>query len=75
MESLPNKYTMHSMTISNNEGVQEDIKQIFTRFSLTESIYANYIGAMITVVDGINLFNRIGFTGQEYIRLHLVNTG
>ena len=44
MESLPNKYTMHSMTISNNEGVQEDIKQIFTRFSLTESIYANYIG-------------------------------
>ena len=70
MESLPNKYTMHSMTISNNEGVQEDIKQIFTRFSLTESIYANYIGAMITVVDGINLFNRIGFTGQEYIRIH-----
>ena len=68
--NTPNRYVMHSMTISNNEGYQLDIKQIYQDFMISESIYSNHIGGYVTVIDGSNVFNRIGFTGQEYIRIH-----
>ena len=62
--NTPNRYVMHSMTISNNEGYQLDIKQIYQDFMISESIYSNHIGGYVTVIDGSNVFNRIGFTGQ-----------
>ena len=68
--NTPNRYIMHSMTISNNEGVQQDIKSLYVDFEISESIFTNYIGGYVTILDGQNLFNRIGFSGQEYIRIH-----
>ena len=30
-----------------------------------------FLTGHIVLLDNINLFNRIGFTGQEYIRIHI----
>ena len=30
-----------------------------------------FLTGSITLLDGQNLYNRIGFTGQEYIRIHI----
>ena len=45
--NTPNRYVMHSMTISNNEGYQLDIKQIYQDFMISESIYSNVNGSLI----------------------------
>lgn len=70
-QGTPNRYFIESLTISNNSGVQEEIVEIFEEFVITESIYQNFVTGFIKITDGANFFNRIGFTGQEYIRIHL----
>ncbi|OUX37425.1 MAG: hypothetical protein CBE21_09530 [Proteobacteria bacterium TMED261] len=67
----PNSYRIESIVISNNEGNSYDVSHIFETFQITESIYQMFITGHITILDGTNLFNRIGFTGQEYIRIHV----
>tara|TARA_B100000965_G_scaffold398495_1_gene416704 strand:+ start:452 stop:2008 length:1557 start_codon:yes stop_codon:yes gene_type:complete len=67
----PNSYRIESITISNNEGNSYDVSNIFESFEITESIYQMFLTGSITILDGTNLFNRIGFTGQEYIRIHI----
>ena len=34
-----------------------------------------FLTGNITILDDMNVYNRIGFTGQEYIRIHQWNTG
>ena len=67
----PNSYRIESIVISNNEGNSYDVSNIFETFTITESIYQMFLTGSITILDGTNLFNRIGFTGQEYIRIHV----
>ena len=67
----PNSYRIESIVISNNEGNSYDVSNIFETFQITESIYQMFLTGHITILDGMNLFNRIGFTGQEYIRIHV----
>ncbi len=70
-QGTPNRYFIESLTISNNAGIQDEVVEIFEQFQITESIYQNFITGSITIGDGANFFNRMGFTGQEYIRIHL----
>ena len=40
-------------------------------FSITENIYQMFLTGNITILDDMNVYNRIRFTGQEYIRIHI----
>mgnify|MGYP006239488283 FL=1 len=60
----PNSYRIESIVISNNEGNSYDVSNIFETFTITESIYQMFLTGSITILDGTNLFNRIGITGQ-----------
>ena len=66
----PNSYRLISVVISNNEGNQVDISNLVDSFELTESIYQMFLTGSMTIIDNINIFNRINITGQEYVRLH-----
>ena len=67
----PNSYRIESIVISNNEGNSYDVSNLMQSFQITESIYQMFLTGHIVLLDNINLFNRIGFTGQEYIRIHI----
>ena len=66
----PNSYRLISVVISNNEGNQIDVSNLVDSFELTESIYQMFLTGSMTIIDNINIFNRINITGQEYVRLH-----
>ena len=66
----PNSYRLISVVISNNEGNQIDVSNLVDSFSITESIYQMFLTGSITIVDNMNIFNRLNITGQEYIRIH-----
>ena len=66
----PNSYRLVGAVISNNEGNQLDVSNLVDSFELTESIYQMFLTGSMTLFDNNNLFNRINFTGQEYLRLH-----
>ena len=69
--NTPGSYRLISITISNNEGNQYDVTNLLEGFRITESIYDMFLTGNIVLVDNQNIFNRIGFTGQEYIRIHI----
>ena len=66
----PNSYRLISVVISNNEGNQVDVSNLVDSFQITESIYQMFLTGSIVIADNINVFNRLNFTGQEYLRLH-----
>ena len=70
-DNSPNSYRIHSITISNQEGNSYEISNLMQSFSITESIYQMFLTGNITILDDMNVYNRIGFTGQEYIRIHI----
>ena len=51
--------------------IHNDVSNLMQSFQITESIYQMFLTGHIVLLDNINLFNRIGFTGQEYIRIHI----
>ena len=67
----PNSYRIESITISNNEGNSYEVSNLMVDFEISESIYQMFLTGSITLADSANFFNRIGFTGQEYIRIHI----
>tara|TARA_B100001057_G_scaffold122683_1_gene121529 strand:+ start:197 stop:1708 length:1512 start_codon:yes stop_codon:yes gene_type:complete len=67
----PNSYRIESITISNSEGNSYEVSNMMQSFQITESIYQMFLTGNIVLLDNINLFNRIGFSGQEYIRIHI----
>ena len=67
----PNSYRIESITISNNEGNSYEVSNMMQSFQITESIYQMFLTGNIVLLDNVNLFNRIGFSGQEYIRIHI----
>ena len=69
--NAPNSYRIESITISNNEGNSYEVSNMMVEFSISESIYQMFLTGSITLADSANFFNRIGFTGQEYIRIHI----
>ena len=69
--NAPNSYRIESITISNNEGNSYEVSNLMVEFSISESIYQMFLTGSITLADSANFFNRIGFTGQEYIRIHI----
>ena len=69
--NAPNSYRIQSITISNNEGNSYEVSNMMVEFNITESIYQMFLTGSITLADSANFFNRIGFTGQEYIRIHI----
>ena len=68
--NTPNAYVLKSVTISNLEGDQYDLTDEVDSFELSESIYSMFLKGSITLVENNNVYNRINFTGQEFIRLH-----
>ena len=68
--NTPGSYRLISITVSNNEGNQIDVTNMLEGFRITESIYDMFLTGNIVLIDNQNIFNRIGFTGQEYIRIH-----
>ena len=70
-DNSPNSYRIHSITISNQEGNSYEISNLMQSFSITESIYQMFLTGSMTFGDTTNTFNKIGFTGQEYIRIHI----
>ena len=68
--NTPNSYRLHGVTISNNEGRQWVITDEVDSFELIESIDSIFLKGSITIGENNNVFNRINFTGQEYIRLN-----
>ena len=69
--NAPNSYRIESITISNNEGNSYEVSNMMVEFNITESIYQMFLTGSITLADSANFFNRVGFTGQEYIRIHI----
>ena len=69
--NAPNSYRIESITISNNEGNSYEVSNLMVDFTISESIYQMFLTGSITLADSANFFNRIGFTGQEYIRIHI----
>lgn len=67
----PNSYRIESITITNNEGNSYEVSNLMQSFQITESIYQMFITGSMTFTDSMNIFNKIGFTGQEYIRIHI----
>ena len=55
----PNSYRLISVVISNNEGNQIDVSNLVDSFSITESIYQMFLTGSITIVDNMNIFNRL----------------
>lgn len=68
--NTPNNYRLLAVTISNQEGRQWDMLDLMDSFELNESIYSMFLTGSATFFDNVNIFNKINFTGQEYIRLH-----
>ena len=66
----PSAYRLINVVISNNEGQQYDVTDLVDSFEISESIYDIFLQGSITLADNVNIFNRIMFTGQEYIRIH-----
>ena len=66
-----NSYRIESISISNQEGNTYEVSNLMQSFTINESIYDMFLTGSITLLDGQNLYNRIGFTGQEYIRIHI----
>ena len=58
----PNSYRLISVVISNNEGNQIDVSNLVDSFSITESIYQMFLTGSITIVDNMNIFNRLNIT-------------
>ena len=69
--NTPNSYRIESITITNNEGNSYEVTSLMQSFQITESIYQMFLTGNITILDDMNVYNRIGFTGQEYIRIHI----
>ena len=66
-----NSYRIESISISNQEGNTYEVSSQMQSFTINESIYDMFLTGSITLLDSSNLYNRIGFTGQEYIRIHI----
>ena len=66
-----NSYRIESISISNQEGNTYEVSNLMQSFTINESIYDMFLTGSIVLLDGANLYNRIGFTGQEYIRIHI----
>ena len=61
----PNSYRLISVVISNNEGNQIDVSNLVDSFELTESIYQMFLTGSMTIIDNINIFNRINITDKS----------
>ena len=70
-KNTPNSYRIESITITNNEGNSYEVTSLMQSFQITESIYQMFLTGSMTFGDTTNTFNKIGFTGQEYIRIHI----
>ena len=70
-KNTPNSYRIESITITNNEGNSYEMSNLMQSFQITESIYQMFLTGSMTFADSMNIFNKIGFTGQEYIRIHI----
>ena len=70
-KNTPNAYRIESITITNNEGNSYEVSNLMQSFQITESIYQMFLTGSMTFADSMNIFNKIGFTGQEYIRIHI----
>ena len=70
-KNTPNSYRIESITITNNEGNSYEVSNLMQSFQITESIYQMFLTGSMTFADSMNIFNKIGFTGQEYIRIHI----
>ena len=66
----PNSYRLIAVTISNNEGSSWDVSNLVDSFEINESIYQMFLTGSISIFDNMNIFARVNFTGQEYIRIH-----
>jgi len=73
-QNTPNRYFINALTISNSQGLQRDVTGIFNEFQITESIYNNFLTGTIQIADGVNLFEQMGFSGQEFIRISFSGT-
>ena len=67
----PNSYRLISVVISNNEGNQIDISNLVDSFELTESIYQMFLTGSMTIIDNINIFNRINANGNGTIKVNI----
>ena len=68
--NTPDNYRLISCVVSNNEGRQWDLTDQLDSFEIKESIYQMFISGSASFVENNNQFNRINWTGQEYLRLH-----
>lgn len=78
--STPNRNTsvtmeLKSVTLTTSLGIQQDISYMIEDFQLNEALLLPVTYGECTVLDGINLIDRTGIRGFDYISFSFSNVG
>lgn len=63
----PAAYRVNEITLTNHTGRVIDISAIVTDFTITESLYRQFLMLELSVADKVNLFEEYQLSGQETI--------
>ena len=69
---LAGEFKIHSFTLINQYNESVDIQSLVTNFKIYESIFNKFLTGEVSVVDGLNLPKNFRMTGQEYLRIAIV---
>jgi len=70
-DSNPYAYTLEILTITNNEGISMDVRNMMGECKIFEAITNNFLMGELIIIDSITppLFKQLLFTGQESLRI------
>ena len=70
-DNNPFAYTLEILTITNNEGISMDVRNMMGQCRIYESITNNFLMGEMVIIDSItpSLFEQLLFTGQESLRI------
>ena len=69
---LAGEFKIQSFTLINQYNESVDIQSLVTNFKIYESIFNKFLTGEVSVVDGLNLPKNFRMTGQEYLRIAIV---
>jgi hypothetical protein len=67
----PFSYGLGEIRLTNHEGLEADIQDIVTEFTITESIYGSGLILRLEIKDSANFFEEFKLIGQERIQVRL----
>jgi len=64
-------YDLIDLTLVGSNGTTFDLRKIFVELQLYQDMFSSVMSGLITIKDGVDLFEMLGFCGNELLRVEV----